>query len=147
MHDFTAYKAELVIFIIVIVIVGFVLFTIGNLLLWGLKRSRVFYERKVWVLSNVMGVIMMLVCIIPPALDIYQSSYCTISNAVSIEYDIKTKYSSKYVLITDSNGKVYTCYDYLIDAKSLEGIEFPITVVYAKHSKLILRVYTSAGSE
>ena len=86
---------------------------------------------------NIVGLLILFAAIFPALLDIQQSSYCEISNVIHIKTELKTKYS-QYVLITDENGTVYTCYDSLIDTEPLESINYPITVVYAKHSKLIL---------
>ncbi len=77
----------------------------------------------------------------PAILDTIKSSYCEIHNVVNIE-GFKADNSDKYVLITDEDGTVYTCYDFLIDAKEFDDVNYPGTVVYAKYSKLMLDYYT-----
>lgn len=143
MHDTNAFEAELVIYVTVIIIIGLLIIAACNLLLWVLKLCHVFYERRVSILINLIGSLILIACIVPAVLDICQSSYCTINDVVDIEYDFKTKYSNSYILVTDKSGKVHTCYDYLIDAKDFNTIDYPATVIYATHSRLILHIYTT----
>ena len=145
MHNTALYRENLFLYIIVVCFIALLLFIIANIVLFILKKTNVFYEKKVSAMVNIVGLLIIFVAIIPALLDIQQSSYCEITNVVHIKTELKTKYS-KYVLITDGNGAVYTCYDSLIDTESLEGISYPITVVYAKHSKLMLDYYTFTPS-
>lgn len=144
MHNIDLYRTDLLIYIAVIFLVALVIFAVGNLGFCILKISRVFYEKKVWIVANLAGVLILSASVFPAILDISQSSYCIITNVVNIEVEYKANNSNKYVLITDQNGVVYTCYDFLIDTESLKNVDFPGTVVYAKHSKLMLDYYANS---
>lgn len=141
MQNLDAYQLDLLIYIIVILLMGLIFFAIGNLVLLLLKITRIFYEKKVWIAANLIGTLILAASISPAILDISQASYCTITNVVKIEVEITANNSGKYILITDQNGSVYTCYDFLIDTESLKNANYPGTVVYAKHSKLMLDYY------
>lgn len=121
----------------IVIIALLVLITI-NLLFFALKTCKVFYEKKIWLLVNLVCILIFLVIVIPVILDVSQNSYCEVSNVVKMEVEFKANKSSKYILVTDSTGKTYTCYDFLVNTESLKNIAYPGTVVFAKHSKLML---------
>lgn len=134
----TSYQHNLLIFICVIGVVALLVSTTINLLFFTLKTCKVFYEKKVWILVNLVCILIFLVIVTPTILDVSQNSYCEVSNVVKIEVEFKANNSSKYILVTDSTGKTYTCYDFLVNTESLKNITYPGTVVFAKHSKLML---------
>lgn len=144
MHDVTPYQTNLTIYILIVVAISLLLFAIVNLVFYVLKVCKVFYEKRVWLLTNLVGMLILLASIGPAMLDIYQSSYCKIRHVVNIEVEFKANYSDKYILVTDKDGVVYTCYDFLIDTEAIKNVEYPGTVVYAKHSKLMLDYYTES---
>lgn len=139
MHNIEAYKTDLLIYLITILIVAAAIFAAGNALLLILKFTKVFSERKVWILANLVGVAILLACITPVCLDITQSSVCEVCDVVKIEVD-KNKYG-EYVLLTDSSGQTYSCRDYLVEENALSQTEYPVVAVFAKHSKLLLEIY------
>lgn len=136
MRDAEIYITYLTHYIRLVFVFGLVLFVAVNMLLLILKLTRVFFERRIWVFINIIGFAILLAYLIPPILDIHQSSFCTIDDVVKIEMVITQKRET--TLITDSHGEVYTCYDYLVNAPDLEDEEFPGVAIYAKHSKLLL---------
>lgn len=136
MRDIEIYITYLTHYIRLVLAFGLVLFAAANLLLLILKITRLFFERRVWALTNVVGLAILLAHLIPPILDIQQSSFCTIDDVVKIEMVIAQKRES--ILITDSRGEIYTCYDYLVDTQSIKDEDYPGVVVYAKHSKLLM---------
>ena len=139
MLDVETYRILLMAHLVAVSAAAVILFVLGNLLLLILKISKVFHERSVWLLANGIGLLVLAVTVIPVALDVQEESYCVVENVVSIEC-LRDKYGES-ILITDQVGNVYTCQDYLGDAEALESIVFPGTVVYAKHSKLMLDYY------
>ena len=134
----TSYQQELLIFMCVIGVIALVIFVTTNLLLLALKTCNVFYEKKVWLLINLVCILIFLAIVIPVILDICQSCYCEVADVVKIEVEVKANNSSKYIIVTDSTGKTYTCYDYLVNTELLKNVSYPGTVVFAKHSKLML---------
>lgn len=145
MHNMASYQKSLIIYILIIGVIAFLLFAVVNLIFYFLKRTKVFYEKKIWISVNLTGFSILVVLVIPAILDIFQSSYFEISNVVDIQTEVKANYSDKYILITDNDGAVYTCYDFLINTETLQNVDYPGTVVYAKHSKLMLDYYTGGS--
>ena len=141
MHNIEIYMTYLWIYIQSILVFCLIGLIIINLFFGALKLSNLFYEKRIWMLTNLIVVIITIVSIAPAFLDIYKSSFCTINGVVKIEIDVIANKSSKYILITDEGGTVYTCYDYLIDTDSIKKAAYPGTAVYAKHSKLMLDYY------
>ena len=143
MHNVETFRQELMIYVVVMIGILLVIWPIINSIFLVLHITKLFRERKVWIRTNVMGVVILIAVVSPALLDVYTESYCAIENVVNIEADQLRNNSTKYMLVTDKNGNVYTCYDYLIDEQSLKkDINYPGTVIYAKHSKLFLRYYS-----
>lgn len=141
MLDYEVFRAELGAYVIAMLIVAGAVLAAGNVLLLLLKLTKVFSERKVWILGNLVGLAILLANIAPVCLDIAQASYREIPNVVKIE-----RHNSKYddqLLLTDSSGQVYTCRDDLVDESVLENPEYPVVAIYAQHSKLLLGVYSA----
>lgn len=134
----TVYHQNLLVFMCVIGVVALVVFAVINLLFFILKTCNVFYEKRVWLLVNLVGILIFLAIVVPVLLDVSQNSYCKVLDVVKIEVEFKANNSSKYILVTDSKGKTYTCYDFLVNTESLKNVSYPGTVVFAKHSKLML---------
>lgn len=142
MHNVENYTSDLLVYIAMVFVFALVGFFIVNLAFWILRVCKLFYEKRVWVLVNAVLAILVVVYVVPAVLDVCQSSFFTIENVVKMETDFIANGSSKYILVTDESGKVFTCYDRLIDTKSLETATYPGTVVYAKYSKMMLDYYT-----
>jgi beta-lactamase regulating signal transducer with metallopeptidase domain len=117
---------------------GLIILIIINLLLLLIKYACHFSEKKVWIITNITILFIFIALIVPACIDINKQSFCTIENVTSIDTDITANKSSKYILIETGNGETYELYDYLIDTQSIQDAAFPGTVIYAKHSKLML---------
>jgi hypothetical protein len=141
MYDINEFKLNLFIYIVVVVLLVLVIATIVNAVFLILHLTKIFREKKVWIITNIVGFLILLTLITPAILDASQESYCKIDNVIDIEVDVKANNSSKYILITDKDGKVYTCYDFLIDTENFDNVTYPGVAVYAKHSKLLLGYY------
>ena len=146
MHNTISYQTDLLLYIFTIGLVALALFVVANLIFFVLKISKVFYEKSAWIITNLVGIAIYAAHVGPAVLDVCQSSYCEISDVVRIEVEFKANNSDKYILITDKNGEVYTCYDFLLDTEALKHINYPGSVIYAKHSKLMLD-YCAKGSQ
>ena len=109
----------------------------------SLKRHRA--EFIVWILVNLVGIAILIATIAPVCLDISQASYCEIPNVVSIEV-LNSKYNDE-ILLTDSSGQVFSCRGDLIGDDALQDLEYPVVIICAKHSKLILGVYPPTSPE
>lgn len=143
MLNVAEYSTLLWIYIFVICIVAAILFLVGNLLFLILSVSKIFKEKKIWVLSNLVGVILLLLFVVPPMADITFSTYCYIENVTEIEFKSETfsrydKTGNHTLLVTAKDGIVYTCYDYLVDTDTLLNGKLPQTVVITKYSKLLI---------
>lgn len=111
-----------------------------------LKISNKFDERKVWISVNILLLVLFIFLISSAFMDFSNSSFCEITNVKKIEQSSDTstqidRFAGSRVLITTENGMVYTCYDSIFDFEKLETIQFPCTIVYSKHSKLLLDCY------
>ena len=135
------FQAELQLYIIVVLFITIIFGIIINLLFGILKVRKILYEAKVWILTNLVIIAIAVVHIFPVGLDIYQSSYCTISNVIEMEISYSKGFTS--ILVTDSNGTVYDCDAGMIDEEIVDNASYPGTVIYAKHSGLMLRYYPS----
>ena len=145
MYNYDVYRSDLIIYIITVLIVATALFAAGNVLLLILKLTKIFSERKVWILVNLVGIAILIATIAPVCLDISQASYCEIPNVVSIEV-LNSKYNDE-ILLTDSSGQVFSCRGDLIGDDALQDLEYPVVIICAKHSKLILGVYPPTSPE
>lgn len=119
-------------------VIGLVIITAINLLLLSIKCFCHFNEKKVWIVANILIFAIFVALVLPALIDINQKSFYTIENVINIETDITANKSSKYIMITTNDGTTYELYDYLIDTEALNDSTFPGTVVYAKHSRLML---------
>lgn len=140
MHSIEQYKTELLMYILGIVIIALIVLMVINVVLLILKLTKVFNEKKVWILSNLVVTIILLFCISSASFDILTESYCEIDNVTKMEIIVSN--GKEYILITDGEGTVYTCKSHLYDTKNIDELEFPGKVVYAKHSKLLLDYIT-----
>ena len=138
MLDIETCTAYLWIYVKMMLIIGLIIIILVNLLLLAIKVIFKFSEKKVWIITNIVLFSIFVALIAPACLDINQEAYYTIENVINIETDITANKSSKYLLITTKDGDTYELYDYLIDTQSVNQSSFPGTVIYAKHSKLML---------
>ena len=146
LFNIVGYKFDLLVYIIMISIIALVVFLMVNMFFLILKIRKKFNEKKIWISINILLLVLFIFLIGSPGVDLLDSSFCEIRNVKKIEQSSDTsthidRFAGSIVFITDENGKVYTCYDYIFENDKLKIIEYPCTVVYAKHSKLLLDCY------
>lgn len=142
MYNVEAFKQGLMLYVVAIIVILLAIWLIINGIFLLLYVTKLFREPKIWIIANVMGFIILTALITPALLDVFTESYYIIENVVDIDADYSANNSTKYILIKDKDGKVYTCYDFLIDKDSLKDINYPGMAIYAKHSKLLLCYYS-----
>ncbi len=128
-----------------------VILLIVNIVFWGLKHFKKLDVIGVWIVANILGVLLLLAFVIPPALDIINCSYLEVDGVTSIEiskseWRYKDVFRGNILIVTDADGETYSFYDFLMqDVNALVEAENPGTLVYAKHSNLALVYISDSG--